>query len=119
MELCQLSDGRTIVALFSGVLPSQPVKISASIQELVASSVILNEIKEKSPVIKRINSAMIEKIRDKYSIEDECYFSRIGIAANMGIYTFLLGEREAILEFGAFVESVRSWGKTERSKYGL
>lgn len=66
-----------------------------------------------------IHETMQKMIRDKYTLEDEQYFARIGVGVALGAYTFQSGEQEALIAFGAHVEAVRQWGKQERAKIGL
>lgn len=122
-ELCTLPDGRTIVALFDGfTLPvDQPVEIAASIKVLTLTADLKERIKAASPYVKLISDNMQQKIREVVSAEDEMYFARIGIGALMGpaVYTLQPGEQAAMLAYGAFIESVRQWGRAERAKLGL
>ena len=60
-----------------------------------------------------------QRIRNKYPIEEEVYFSRIGVGVALGVYAFQPGEQDALIAYGDFVESVRQWGRTEREKIGL
>ena len=76
-------------------------------------------IKAVSPHTRLISQRMQEKIRAAYTIEDEQFFSRIGVGVALGAYVFGAGEQAALLAFGAFVESVRQWGRDERAKLGL
>ena len=62
---------------------------------------------------------MITKIRNKYTIDDEMYFARIGVGAANGLYQPSAPELAELAEFGQFVEGVRAWGRTERAKIGL
>ena len=66
-----------------------------------------------------IDAQIQAKIREKYALEDEQYFARIGVCVALGVYEFQEGEREALLEFGQFVESIRQWGRDERAKLAL
>ena len=122
-ELATLPDGRTVVALFDGfVLPGgQPAAIAASIEVLPVPlpDALKAQIKAASPIVKLIGAGMLQQIRDAYSAEDEAYFARIGVGAALGAYTFGAGEQADLLAFGAFVESVRQWGRAERAKLGL
>ena len=122
-ELCTLDDGRTVVALFDGfTLPaSQPAAIAASIETLTLTDALKEQIKAASPQVRLIADNMQRKIREVVSIEDEMYFARIGIGALMGpaVYTLQPGEQAALLAYGAFVESIRQWGRDERAKLGL
>lgn len=119
-ELCTV-DGVTYVSLPDGAtLPSgQPAEIAASISPVVLTQDLREAIKVASTHCQLINSRMIEKIRAMYSIDDEMYFARIGVGAATGLYTPSTDEMQAMAVFGEFVESVRQWGRDERSKLGL
>jgi len=122
-ELCTLSDGRTVVALFAGhTLPAnQPAAIAASIETLPnpLPDDLKEQIKAASPHVKLIAKNMIDKIRAVYSLDDEMYFARIGVGAATGMYTPSASELAEMTAFGAFVETVRNWGRAERAKLGL
>lgn len=122
-ELATLADGRTVVAVFDGHnLPTdQPAAIAASVEVLPSPlpDALREEIKAASPMVRLINARMIDKIRAEYSIDDEMFFARIGVGAATGMYTPTPGELADMAAFGAFVESVRQWGRAERAKLGL
>lgn len=88
----------------------QPAEITADLKE---------QIKANSRRVQLITEEIQRRIREKYTLEDEQYFSRIGVGVALGAYTFQPGEEEELLAFGGFVESVRQWGRAERGKIGL
>ena len=98
-------------------LPEQPVEISLTLVTL--SEELKSELKENSRRCQLITEQVHEKIRASYSLEDEQYYSRIGVGAALGVYQFQPGEEEELLAFGGFVEAVREWGRAERAKIGL
>ena len=122
-ELATLPDGRTVVALFEGfTLPAnQSAEIAASIEVLpaVLPDLLREQIKAASPHVTLISQRMIDQIRSRYTQDDENYFSRIGVGAAMGMYAPTTDEIQAMTVFGKFVESVRQWGRVERTKLGL
>ncbi len=118
-ELCTI-DGVTYVSVPDDDLPEQAAQISASIVNPVTLTTELREaIKAASPHCALIHERMEAKIRDKYSLSDEQYFSRISSGAALGIYTFKAGELVALQAFGAYIESVRQWGREQRGQLGL
>ena len=118
-ELCTI-DGVTYVSVPDDDLPEQAAQISASIVNPVALTTAMREaIKAASPHCALIHERMESKIRDKYSLSDEQYFSRIASSAALGLYTLETGEAEALQAFGAYVESVRQWGREQRALLGL
>lgn len=119
IELCTIGDV-TYVAVPDEDLPEQASQISASIINPVTLTTELREaIKAASPHCQLIRERIEAKIRDKYSLSDEQYFSRIASGAALGLYTFETGEAEALQAFGAYVESVRQWGREQRQQLGL
>lgn len=98
-------------------LPEQPVEISLTL--VTPSEELKSELKATSHRVQLITEEMQRKIRERYHLEDEQYFSRIGVGAALGVYQFQPGEEEELLAFGDFVESVRQWGRAERAKLGL
>ncbi len=118
-ELCTI-DGVTYVSVPDDDLPEQAAQISASIVNPVTLTTELREaIKAASPHCALIHERMEAKIRDKYSLSDEQYFSRISSGAALGLYTFEAGELVAMQAFGAYIESVRQWGREQRGQLGL
>jgi len=61
----------------------------------------------------------VQKIRARFSIDDEMFFARIGVGAAAGMYQPTPGELGEMQAFGEFVEAVRQWGRAERAKLGL
>ena len=111
-------DGVTYISLPDGeTLPPQHPELVVEPVDL--SEELITAIKGQSSFCRMISEQMIEKIRQRYSTDDEAYFARIGVGAALGAYTFAKGEREELLEFGAFVESVRQWGREQRASIGL
>ncbi len=116
-ELCTL-EGVTYVAVPDSVtLPDQPAELT--ITEATITPELREQIKAASPHCALIAERMEARIRSKYSLSDEAYFARIGVGAALGVYTFEPGEQDEMLAFGAWVESVRQWGRDERAKLGL
>lgn len=116
-ELCEL-DGVTFVAVPVGVtLPYQPTEITLEL--VTVTPTLRDQIKAASVHCTLIAERMEQRIRERYSLSDEAYFARIGVGAALGSYTFGAGEMEAMMAFGAHVESARQWGRDERVKLGL
>lgn len=117
MELCTIN-GTTYLSVPDGyVIPTQPVDISFA--PVVMTEDLRETIKTNSRAVQLITEEVQKLIRNKYSLEDEQYFSRIGVGAALGAYTFLTGEQEALLAFGNYVEECRQYGKTKRAELGL
>jgi len=109
-ELCTLADGRTVVALFDGyTLPTdQPAAIAASIETLPSplDHVLRDAIKAASPHVRLINDRVQDAIAQRYSIADEIKLIRTAPSAEM-------------LDYNAYAEECRAWGRAEKAKLGL
>ena len=117
LELAELDDWYYVFVPVEAVLPEQRPEIGW--QEVTLTDELKERIKAVSRPCHLIADRMQQMIRGAYSLEDEQYFARIGVGVALGAYTFLPGEQEALLAFGAHVESVRQWGRDERAKIGL
>lgn len=117
IELCELDGWHYVSVPADAVLPEQPPKIQW--QPVVLDGVLRERIKAASRVCHLISDGIQQRIRARYSNEDEMYFARIGTGHALGFYVFEPGEQEALLEYGAHVEAARQWARDERSKLGL
>jgi hypothetical protein len=122
-EIATLEDGRTIVVLPDGAtLPTdQPAEIKDSIEVLPTPlpDALKEQIREASPHVRLINTRMQDRIRARYSAEDEMKFSRIGTGQALGMYKMSDAEKAAMADFGAYLEEQRQWAKAERAKLGV
>lgn len=116
-EIAIIDNWRYVYFPDNVTVPEQPPEIQWT--ELTLTDELKEQIKANSRQCQLISQWMQERIRATYPLEDEQYFARIGVGVALGAYTFLPGEQEALLAFGAFVESVRQWGRSERAKFGL
>lgn len=98
-------------------IPTQDTEVEFTLVDL--TDTLKEEIKTNSPIVKLINDAFNIKLREKYSLDDEQFFSRIGIGVALGIYTYQTGEEQALIEFGTFVENLRTEKRAEFAKIGL
>jgi hypothetical protein len=122
-ELATLPDGRTVVVLFDGHdLPKdQPEAIESTIEVLPTPlpDALKEQIREASPHVRLINARMQDRIRARYSAEDEMKFSRIGTGQALGMYKMNDAEKTALMAFGTYLEEQRQWAKGERAKLGV
>jgi hypothetical protein len=122
-ELCTLSDGRTVVALFDGyTLPAdQPAAIRASIEVLPEPlpDDLRAEIRQASPHMRLIATRLIERIRAKYTQDDERFLTRIACGQALGTRTMTPDEQAMIADYQATAESARAWARAEREKLGV
>lgn len=117
-ELATLPDGYTYVAVPKALtIPEQTSKIL--VEDVVLTPELSQALKAASTHCELISNRVEQKIRERYSINDEQYFSRIASGAALNLYSFESGEQEALIAFGDYVESCRQWGRQERAKLGL
>ena len=117
-ELATLPDGYTYVSVPDGVvLPAQPEQITVEPVELTPD--LREALKAASAHCALIAQRIEEKIRARYTLNDEQYFARISSGAALGIYTLEPGEHDALVAFGEHVEACRQWGRSERARLGL
>jgi len=116
-ELATL-DGVTYVSVPDGAtLPEQPPELDP--QPVVLTPELKTALRAASPRCQLIAERMVQKIRARYSIDDEMFFARIGVGAAAGMYQPTPGELAEMQAFGEFVEAVRQWGRAERARLGL
>lgn len=118
IELCTI-DGITYISVPDDgrLLAEQPEQIR--LEEVDLSGELKERVKNTSPLCQLIYARTQERIREKYSAEDEMYLTRIAVGQLAGIYTMQPHEPALIAEYQAYIESVREWGRAERAKLGL
>ena len=105
-ELCTIN-GETFVSVPDGVkLPVQPDAIKSSVSNVDLTDTEKDKILQASPHVRLINQRVIEKIRERYDINDELQMLRIGPTAETSDYF-------------AYCEECVAWGTAEKKKLGL
>ena len=61
---------------------------------------------------------LIERIRAKYSQDDEQFLTRIACGQALGTYTMTPDEQAMIADYQATAEAARAWARVEREKFG-
>lgn len=98
-------DGTTYVYVPDTVtLPAQPPEIT--VESVTLTPELLESIKAASPHVRLINARVVEKIRQKYSIDDELKMLRDTTDVEAPACT-------------AYIKKCRAWGKAEKAKIGL
>lgn len=77
------------------------------------------QIKASSPHLQLIARRTVERIRARYSIDDELFMARMAGGISTGLYEPSASELAEVAEYGAYVEGVRTWARGERAKLGL
>ncbi len=103
-ELCTI-DGDTYVSVpDSIILPPQPEQIT--VEEVTLTDDLAAAIKAASPHVALINQRVVDRIRERYSVNDEIKMLRIGPSTETGAYN-------------DWVEECRTWGRVEKEGLGL
>ena len=99
----------------------QPAAIQTSIEVLPTPlpTTLRDEIRAASPHVRLIGQRMQERIRQRYSAEDELKFNRIGTGHALGFYEATAAELQEIKDFGDYIQQCRAWAAGERAKLGL
>lgn len=100
--------GVTYVSIEDGVtLPTQPTEIAGSVAIVdSADRSLMDVIKASSPHVQLINTRVVERIRQRYSIDDEIKMIRIAPSDDSTDYV-------------QYVEECRDWGRQEKAKLGF
>jgi len=85
-------------------IPNQPESIN--LEEITLTDELKTAIKAASSHVQLINQRVVDKIREKYSINDEIKMSRTRPS-------------EEVSEYDEYVIECVVWGQTEKAKLGL
>jgi hypothetical protein len=105
-ELCTIGDETYVHVPDDLVLPEQAFNIDVTMEAVTLTGELKAEIKALSPHVKLINARVVEKIREKYSQDDELK------AAHAAGSPFAV-------EFLAYRDQCIAWGNAEKAKIGL
>ncbi len=116
-ELCEIDNYRYV---------SVPENVEVTIPEEITTWEIVDitpELREtlkiNSPHCQLIAQKIIDKIKAKYTLDDELYFARISVGALQGTYQLQDGELAELQQYQIDVEAAREWGRSERTMLGL
>lgn len=103
-ELCTI-DGVTYAAIPAGVvLPPQPVELG--VDEIELTEELRAAIRRESTHVQLINARVVERIRERYDVNEEIKMLRTGPTEETDAYN-------------DYVEACRAWGREEKAKLGL
>ena len=117
-ELATLADGFTYVSVPDGaVLPVQPDGIEP--EPVTLTDELREQIKHESPHVRLINARVIEKIRQRYSSDDEQKYTTDLI--NDRVYgqplsALAAAKRDAYITYR---NECVAWGKEQKAELGL
>jgi hypothetical protein len=98
-------------------LPIQPEQIT--VEEVTLTPELREEIKAVSPCVRLSYKRLQDRIRSRYSLEDEAYYTRISVGVLMGTYEMQPGELDELAAYQAWVEKCREIARLERAVWGL
>ena len=118
-ELCTIGEDTYVYVADNVVLPEQPKIVNNTLESVTLTEELKAEIKAVSPHVELIEKRFIERLREKYTPDDELYFTRICVGVALGTYTFQAGEQAKVLEYQTFVEANRETARTAKEAIGL
>lgn len=118
-ELCTIGEDTYVHWPDELEMPEQPFNIDVGLESVALTNELKAEIKALSPHTLLSYTRLQERIRSKYSIEDEQYFTRISVGSLAGTYTMQENEPDLIAKYQAWVEESREIARLERAALGL
>lgn len=116
-ELCTIGLDTYVHVPDDLVLPDQPGVLDMEAVSLTPE--LREEIKAASPHVRLSYRRLQDRIRSRYSLEDEQYLTRISAGALSGAYTMQDDEPGLIAAYQAWVEECREIARLERAVWGL
>jgi len=116
-ELCTIGADTYVHVPDSLVLPEQPDVLDISAVSLTPE--LREEIKAASPAVRLSHKRLQDRIRSRYSIEDEQYLTRITVGFLSGTYEMQEDEPGLIAAYQTWVEECREIARLERVALGL
>lgn len=116
-ELCTLDSITYVHVPDSVTLPDQPEQIT--VEEVTLTPELKEQIKAASRHVQLSYKRLQERIRSRYSLEDEQYLTRISVGALSGAYKMQDDEPGLIADYQAWVEQCREIARQERAAWGL
>lgn len=106
-ELCTLN-GWTYVSIPDGMEPhtEQPIEIAHTIEQVVLTPELRDEISDASPHVSLIRERVRNKIAERYPIHEEIKLIRTSPSPEFD-------------EYNDYVESCRAWGREQKALLGL
>lgn len=112
LELATI-DGETYVVIPDGLtLPMQPEEISAEPVDLTPE--LRQTICANSPHVRLIDERVVERIRERYTQNDELKYARLAWRGDNSEDV-----QQELEDYDAFVEAARQWGQVEKAELGL
>lgn len=109
-ELCTIGEDTYVYVPEDIALPEQAFNIDVSMESITLTDELKAEIKAVSHHVQLINTRVVEKIREKYTGDDELKMHREFV------------QKGSTPETQAYIDHVaacRAWGSDEKTKIGL
>jgi hypothetical protein len=103
-ELATVNGVTYVSTTDDAVLPAQPAQIT--VVAITPDAVLLQTIHNASPYVRMIDAMVVSKIREQYSADDEIKCLRIAPS-------------EETVNWNAYVETCRDWGRQQKAIVGL
>lgn len=98
----------------------QPASVAESLQEVdPLPDDVRMQILAASTHCQLIAERVIERIRERYPMDEELFLNRIATGVANGLYVYQAGEEDEVIAFGAWAEECRQWGRAQRAELGL
>ena len=117
VELGQIDDWWYVAVPDAADLPEQWPEIEWQAVDVTPD--LRERLKAETRPLQLISQRIIDKIRERYPIDEELYLARIGVGAATGMYTPTPEEQQELQDFAVYVEDVRTWGRALRAELGL
>lgn len=117
-------EGVVEVATYDGyayvVIDGTPDQPEGVVLEPVAMTETLRaSLKAASPQAQLTARLVVERIRERYTLDEELYLARISIGELRGSYSMDAAEFEQIRAYQDYVEQCRAWGRQQYALLGL
>lgn len=118
-ELCTIGEYTYVHRPDDVEMPEQSFEVDSSLETVALTNELKEKIKALSPHVQLSYQRLQDRIRSKYSVEDEQYFTRISVGALSGTYIMQDDEPGLIAEYQVWVEESREIARLERVALGL
>lgn len=115
--LAELEGWRYVFVPEGTNIPEQPPDIQWQPARLDASE--LARLKEACYLYQVIGNEVQKRIRERYSVDREAAFARLGASVALDMHELTDEERQEFKAYNDYVEEVRQWGRAERAAFGL
>lgn len=117
IELGALDDWYYVSVPDGVVLPEQPEEIDW--QPVTVDAETRLRLMAVSRPLQLIAQAIVERIRERYPLDEELFLNRIATGVANGLYVYQDGEEDEVIAFGVWAEECRQWGRAQRAALGL